>query len=189
MDEAPRCCLHTDLPDDLALAIGELKAKTWPRPGVDGAKRAERFREVIARDPGRAELASRSFVLMDGPRVIAHAALEPRRLTTDAGPLWVMGLGGVCSAPGLRGQGLGKRVVQAALAVIDQGLAPFSLFQTSHAVQPFYEKLGACLVDNPLIDSTAEDPAANPFWDDVAMRYPAGPGWPAGQIDLNGPGY
>jgi hypothetical protein len=44
-------------------------------------------------------------------------------------------------------------------------------------------------VDNRFVNSTAEDPHASPFWDRVIMRYPAKAGWPAGEIDLRGPGW
>jgi len=56
-------------------------------------------------------------------------------------------------------------------------------------VRPFYEKLGACLVTNRIFNSLGNDPEKNPFWDEIAMRYPAAKHWPAGQIDLRGPGY
>jgi hypothetical protein len=56
-------------------------------------------------------------------------------------------------------------------------------------VRPFYERLGACAVANTFVDSLAEDPRGNPFWDDVVMRYPPREGWPEGEIDLLGPGY
>ncbi|MEM6798422.1 MAG: GNAT family N-acetyltransferase [Planctomycetota bacterium] len=189
MDEAPRCCLHRELTDEQALAIGALMASTWPKPEKDAAYRAASLIRKGIEKPRRPELASRSFFLCDGDRVVAHAAMQPRELATEAGPLWVLGLGAVCTDGERRGEGLGARIVEAALAMVDDGLAPFSLFQTSHAVRPFYEKLGCCLVENRIINSEADDPEANPFWDEVAMRYPAGPGWPDGVIDLRGPGY
>jgi len=101
----------------------------------------------------------------------------------------VMALAGVCSAPDRRGQGLGKAVVQASLGLVDGGVYQVSLFQTSRKVFPFYEKLGARLVTNRIVNSLAPDPAANPFWDEVAMSYPASVPWPEGPIDLLGPGY
>ena len=47
------------------------------------------------------------------------------------------------------------------------------------------------------MNSAAPDPTANPFWDDVIMRYPRDnelnenqrPNWPQGIIDLRGPAY
>jgi hypothetical protein len=99
-----------------------------------------------------------------------------------------MGLARVCCARDRRGHGLGQLVVQRAFAAVD-ALACFSLFQTTIPVRPFYEKLGAILVGNCFRDSTAPDPWAHPFWDDVIMRYPDRDGWPLGEIDLCGPAF
>ena len=56
-------------------------------------------------------------------------------------------------------------------------------------MRPFYEKLGASTIDNPIINSLADDRHASPFWDRVIMRYPSTGTWPEGEIDLRGPGY
>ncbi|MEM8864162.1 MAG: GNAT family N-acetyltransferase [Planctomycetota bacterium] len=189
MEDSPHCLLHCELADEQALAIGRLMASTWPKPGKDAAIRAASLIKLGADAHGPEALASRSFVVLDGTKVIAHAAMQPRELQTTAGPLWVMGLGAVCTDGAYRGQGLGTTIVKAAFEMIDAGVAQHSLFQTSHEVRPFYEKLGSCLVENRIVDSTADDPAANPFWDDVVMRYPAEADWPEGEIDLRGPGY
>ena len=84
-----------------------------------------------------------------------------------------MALASVCSDPEMRGRGLGETVVRAAFDTVDHGPFAHSLFQTSFKVQPFYEKLGCCLVTNRIVNSLAEDPAKNPFWDEIVMRYPA----------------
>jgi hypothetical protein len=89
----------------------------------------------------------------------------------------------------MRGRGLGELVVRAAFALVDEGQFEFALFQTNRRTQPFYEKFGAAPVTNPVINSLAAEPTANPFWDEVVMRYPADGNWPAGTIDLRGPGY
>ncbi len=164
-------------------------ASTWPKPEKDAAYRAASLLKLGAERSQPTELASRSFYLRDGDIVIAHAAMQPREIHTESGDLWVLGLGAVCSDPDRRGQGLGARVVRAAFSMVDQELASFSLFQTSFEVRPFYEKLGACVVENRVFNSHGENPEGNPFWDQVVMRYPASPGWPAGPIDLRGPGY
>jgi len=79
--------------------------------------------------------------------------------------------------------------VRAAFDLVDDGTFPFSLFQTSIEIQPFYEKLGAYRVPNKIVNSLGEDPQASPFWDRIAMVYPADGDWPSGEIDLRGPGY
>lgn len=71
----------------------------------------------------------------------------------------------------------------------NDGTSGWSLFQTSQKVRPFCEKPGCTLAENPIVNSLADDRTARPFWDEVAMRYPSREGWPAGQIDLRGPGY
>lgn len=190
MEEQPTTCwLHRDLTEEQALAIGRLMASTWPKPEKDAAFRAARLIQLGAELPGPERLASRSWVLFDGDRCIAHSAMQPREIAIAGQPLWIMGLGAVCTDGSRRGQGLGARVVRAAFEMIDQGVVRYSLFQTSNQVRPFYERLGCCRVTNRVFNSTAEDPEANPFWDEVVMRYPDGPGWPEGPIDLRGLGY
>lgn len=175
-------------PDDLR-ATAELICRTWPKPDKDAAFRLWQLQALAAGHTGPAEHAPRVYVVREGASMIAAAVIEPRTLGTADGPLTVAGLGKVCSDPAHRGQGLGARVVAAALAPVDRGVYPFCLFQTSHQVRPFYERIGACVVENKVIDSTAQDPQACPFADEVIMRYASGPGWPAGVIDLRGPGY
>jgi hypothetical protein len=85
---------------------------------------------------------------------------------------------------------LGQAVVRATFDLVDHGPYPHSLYQTSVLVRPFYEKLGAGVVTNRIVNSLdAEDPTKSPFWDVVVMRYPAAKHWPTGDIDLRGPGY
>jgi len=92
-------------------------------------------------------------------------------------------------APEHQDRKLGRAIVEAALALVDQGVFRYALFQTTTPVRPFYEKLGSCEVDNPLVNSLADEPDKSPFWLDEIMRYPSTPGWPEGQIDMRGPAY
>lgn len=112
--------------------------------------------------------------------------------------LTILALREVCSHPEARGRGFGKAVVRSAFARVDEGAFPFSLFQTSRKNQGFYEKLGARRIEARIVNSRAPedpddrmggDPEANPFWDEIAMVYPAATPWPEGTIDLLGPGY
>ena len=193
MDPTSTCWLHHELTPEQALAIGRLQADTWPKKGKSAEYRAHRLlnetmllRTLRERRP---ELAARSFVVTEGDAVVAHAAMEPREIRTTDGPMWIMGLAGVCSDIERRGQGLGAQIVRAAFSMIDERLAPFSVFQTSEDVKAFYERLGSKVVENRFIDSTADEPSISPFWDRVVLRYPATEGWPEGEIDLQGPGY
>jgi predicted N-acetyltransferase YhbS len=172
-----------------ALNIGELLARIWPKPNVTAADRAAQQIAFGRGYAGHDAQAPRSYVVLDGGRVIAHALIFARTVRTLAGELTIAALARVCSDPDRRGQGLGEAVVRAAFAPVDGGDFAFSLFQTSHRVRPFYEKLGCVLVDNPITNSLGEAPKASPFWDEIVMRYPATGAWPSGTIDLRGPGY
>ena len=172
-----------------AQAIGELIAQVWPKPHLTAADRAEQQLELAREYRGRAGQAPRSLVVIEEGRVIAHAAMLPREIRTTQGELLIGGLARVCTDAALRGRGLGELVVRAAFGLVDAGDFPFALFQTNHIVRGFYERLGAVTVLNPIINSLADGPKTNPFWDEVVMRYPGGDGWPSGTIDLRGPGF
>jgi predicted N-acetyltransferase YhbS len=138
---------------------------------------------------GPEEQAPGSYLIRDQGHVIAHAAIIPREIGTTSGTCVIAGLARVCTAPAARGRGLGEQVVRAVFEVVDRGAFAFSLFQTTPPVQAFYERLGACLVHNTIINSLDPDRHVSPFWDPVVMRYPSHGDWPAGEIDLRGPGY
>jgi predicted GNAT family N-acyltransferase len=131
----------------------------------------------------------RSLFIRENDRVIAHSGIDVRNIGTSQGNLTVLALARVCTDPAQRGRNLGAAIVRATFQLVDDGIFPWSLFQTSQPVRPFYEKLGACAITNPIINSRGDTPKKNPFWDEVIMRYPSRPGWPDGEIDLRGPGY
>ena len=121
---------------------------------------------------------------------MAHSMTFGRKVATSTGEMTVMALAMVAADPVCRGKGYGAAVAKASFGRVDEGDFAFSLFQTSHKVCPFYERLGCELVENRIVNSLSEgDPEVNPFWDDVVMRYPAGGEWPEGDIDLLGKGY
>ncbi|MEM9352755.1 MAG: GNAT family N-acetyltransferase [Planctomycetota bacterium] len=177
------------LSEPQAVAIAKLLVRIWPKDDKNVETRTAALLRRGAEYEGPDAEGPRSFVVLDGEAVIAHAAMVPRTIGTSVGDMTVGGLAQVCSAPETRGSGLGAEVVRAAFAMVDHGNFRVSLFQTSHAVRAFYEKLGACLVENTIVNSLGDPPSANPFWDDIAMRYPAAAEWPGGEIDLRGPGY
>jgi GNAT superfamily N-acetyltransferase len=172
-----------------ARTIAELLVAVWPRPEKSVATRMADLLNYWRDYRGPEDEFPRAFVIRDNGRVIAHAAAVPRTIGTSEGDVTIMGLAQVCSDPTFRGQGLGEQVVRAAFGTVDHGPFAHSLFQTSFKVQPFYEKLSACLVTNRIFNSLGDDPTKNPFWDEVVMRYPAVKSWPEGDIDLRGPGY
>ena len=170
-----------------ALPVAELLVRVFPRRPLEDrlALFISQWRDYV----GPEEFYPRSVIMRDGARVVAHAAGPPRTIGTSEGDFTVAALALVATDPDYRGQKLGQAVVRAIFDLVDHGPFAYSLFQTSHNVRPFYEKLGAALVTNPIVNSLADDPTANPFWDEVVMRYPAAKHWPAGVIDLRGPGF
>jgi predicted N-acetyltransferase YhbS len=171
-----------------ALAIGELLVKVWPKPGKTVEFRQQQMLDMGKGFQGADAQAPRSALIRDDGKVIAHAALIPRTVGTSKGELTLAGLARVCTDPDYRGHGLGELVVKAIFDAVDDGTFSFAFFQTNSRIQPFYEKLGACLATNPVINSQSQD-LHDPFWDEIKMRYPKDGDWPEGQIDLRGPGY
>jgi predicted N-acetyltransferase YhbS len=170
-----------------ARPVAELLFKVFPRRPLED--RLALFISQWRHWDGPEKYYPRSMILRDGSRVIAHAAAAPRTIGTTEGDLTAAALAHVATDPDYRGQRLGQAVVRAVFDLVDHGPYEHSFFQTSFKVQPFYEKLGAALVTNRIINSLADDPEANPFWDEVVMRYPVAKHWPAGEIDLRGPGW
>ena len=170
-----------------ARPVAELLFKVFPRRPLED--RLALFISQWRHYDGPDEFYPRSMIIRDGSRVVAHAAGPPRTIGTSEGDFTVAALALVATDPDYRGQKLGQAVVRAVFDLVDHGPFAHCLFQTSYNVQPFYEKLGAGLVTNRIVNSLADDPAANPFWDEVVMRYPIGKRWPAGEIDLRGPGF
>ena len=171
-----------------ARAIAELVVRVWPKPNVTVEMRQQRILKMGQQNDGTKEQAPKCFQVRDGGQVIAHATFVTRTIGTSAGELTILGLARVCADPDRRGQGLGPAVVRPIFALVDQGLFPFALFQTNQKVRPFYEKLGCCVVEDPVVNSL-DDSGDPPFWDEIVMRYPSDKDWPAGEIDLRGPGF
>lgn len=165
-----------------------LRKSVWPQSRTD-AYLANELRASWLGYEGPRGQGPLCFVVRDGPGMVALAKTMPRIVATAGGETTIMGLAGVCVAAERRGEGLGKAVARAAFDRVDRGDFPWCLFQTSHAVQEFYARLGAVIAANRFVSSLGPDPDACPFWDEVVMRYPGRDGWPADRIDLLGPAY
>ena len=172
-----------------ARAIAELLCSVWPKVGRTPETRIEKMKADWAAYHGPDEQRPRSIFLRENDRVIAHSGVDVRTIGTSSGDLTVLALARVCTDPAVRGKNLGAAVVRATFQLVDDGAFEWSLYQTNHKVRPFYEKIGACAIDNRIVNSLGDDPSKNPFWDEVIMRYSNKPGWPEGDIDLRGPGY
>lgn len=172
------------------LGICEVIHEAFPDPERKAAERLDGFLAPPP-DPTR-----EAFVFWAGGEAVATALIFRREILTPAGALVVQALAGACCRLSRRGEGWGRRVVEAAFAEVDRGRFPVALFQTS--VPHFYEKLGARRVDNPFINSRFTPDAHDlrrgtsderPWWEPHVMIYPAGFNWPEGTIDLQGRGY
>jgi len=177
-----------------ALEIAELLVRVWPKSVKTVAIRQRQLIELGQKYDRHAERAPLSFLLKlykgsESGQLIAHSAVLPRSIGTSAGDLEIAGLTRVCTAPEQRGRGLGEVIVRPVFDLVDSGAYEFSLFQTTQDVRPFYEKLGARVVENSIVNSLDADHQESPFWDKIIMRYPSGGSWPEGEIDLRGPGY
>jgi len=172
-----------------ATDIAELLVRVWPNSTKKLADREEQMLAMGRDYTGPDTQAPKSFLLRENGKIIAHSAFLPRTIGTTTGDLVIAGLTRVCTDPNQRGRGLGDIVVKAVFDLVDDGTFPFSLFQTTLEVRPFYEKLGATIIENPIINSLEKQSHVSPFWDKEIMRYPGTGGWPDGVIDLRGPGY
>lgn len=178
-----------NLTEAQATDIAKLLVRVWPKSAKTLAIRREQMLAMGCDYAGADVQAPRSFFVREHGEIIAHSAILPRTIGTAAGDLVIAGLTRVATGPEQRGRGLGNVVVQAAFEFIDNGTFPFSLFQTTVEVCPFYEKFGAIIIKNPIINSLEGEDHGSPFWDKVIMRYPSSGSWPEGEIDLRGPGY
>ncbi len=181
----------SELPLDVVVRMVELSQRTWPRdpPETPQDEASRRVAEARA-FTGRPEHAAMSYAVIEHDRVLAMAHTFAREIDTSIGRMTILALGGVVVVEDQRGIGLGRAVVEAAFRQVDNGVFPFSLFQTEPHNRGFYSKLGAVFIDNPIVNSLdTKRERKSPFGDDTVVRYPAGPGWPDGEIDLRGPGY
>jgi predicted GNAT family N-acyltransferase len=131
---------------------------------------------------------NRHFVIWDNTKAIAHARIFPREILPENQVLSILALADVCVFQERRGEGLGKKMIKKVFKLVDDSEFPFILFQT--AVPEFYRKLCARKVSNRFYNSkNRADTESNPWWEENIMIYPASYNFPAGKIDLNGPGY
>ncbi len=177
---------------ELARQGTALCLRTWPsNPPLDPTAESQRVIAEGAAYDGPAKKRPMLHMVIEQGTVIALARTFERIIGTQAGKLSILALSGVVVEENRRGQGLGRAVVQAAMERVDHDVFSFSLFQTEHKNQGFYEGLGAMVVNNPVINSLAQPgdrmPSFNPG--ELAVVYPNKPGWPSGTIDLLGSGY
>ncbi|MFD3658717.1 GNAT family N-acetyltransferase [Streptomyces sp. NPDC058620] len=116
-------------------------------------------------------------------RLVAHAGLVQVPVSIGAHRLQVAGLGGVIVAPGLRGQGLARLVVTAAVEhARGLGIELGLLFCWPDMI-PLYERLGWQALGAHVLAVQSDEPVSMPL---RAMWTPLveGAEWPAGQVYL-----
>ncbi|MEO0514777.1 MAG: GNAT family N-acetyltransferase [Planctomycetota bacterium] len=187
------CALHHAAFPKAGRTLADVVAKkrpTWMAPDATAQTPRQVALGVAARGPLFSDEPPRRYAVRDAAgRWLGNAGVLTRTLQTTRGPLQVLGLMDVATLPETRGMGLGKRLVRAAWAEVDAGRVAACLLKTSGA-SPFYEKLGARVIDNPLVNSLAEGGVdRQPFEESAAMIYPAQADWPTGEIDLRGPAF
>ena len=170
------------------LEVLRLVQATWPKEGQTPEASAA---QIMAKQAtGQYQPGDHLwFACANNGKVIATAQSFIRPITVAGKPLRIIALAAVCTDVTCRNKGLGGQMVRAVFARVGMQDTSFCLYQTSRKNRPFYEHLGAGMISSRIVNSLATEPEKNPFWDEIAMYYPAAKPWPAGTIDLVGPGY
>src|SRR4029078_2578447 len=123
-----------------ARAIADLLCRVWPKPGRTVEMRVEKMKAAGPGYKGPEQQRPRSLYIREGERIVAHSGVDVRTVGTSQGDVTVLALARVCTDPAERGRNLGAAVVRETFKLVDEGVYPWSLFQTTHRVRPFYEK-------------------------------------------------
>ncbi|MEU4355914.1 GNAT family N-acetyltransferase [Streptomyces virginiae] len=149
---------EADVPAALAVQVADLEAEAWPgcTPGHDPA------------------LEPRALLLVDRHGTVAAAlALLYKEIPLAGRTYRGAGLSSVVTRTAVRGQGLGGRLVAAALAELAADRAvDLALFSCDRPLAPFYEAAGfAPLPGTVLVGGTPEEPLATdaPGFDKAVM--------------------
>ena len=180
---------HRTISEADARAIAELLGRHLAEAGAHRRNAHGRHTEPMEELQRAGESNTRDRSVSRGRPRHRPCPGRPATIRTSAGDMTVLALCRVCTDPAVRGKKLGRPSSKRRSSWSMTARIRFRCFKRANEVRPFYEKLGAITVDNRFFNSQAADPAANPFWDPVIMRYPATGNWPAGEIDTNGPGW
>ena len=134
--ETVQAYLCADLPEGLRWQASAFVRTQWPE--VDRG---------AGREPYAAELEPVHVVLADGDLLLGYAGVV-RFSIAHGGQEWVVdGLGRVFVFPGARGGGRGRRLVDAATAVVREGGADLGALLCEPGLRPFYAGSGWAAVD------------------------------------------
>lgn len=172
-----------DLSAERLVACCQVWVETWPDHGdLDPVVRAADIRERCQ----TAEPALNDHlihILSDGEAVLAVSRTFRHSVNVAGQAQPVVALASVATRPDQRGHGYGAAVVRQAFAGMRGD--EVALYQTK--VPDFYRKLGARELVDAVVVNRRDDRQA--FWDPHTIIFPASYRWPAGEIDLNGPGW
>jgi predicted N-acetyltransferase YhbS len=173
-----------DLTNQQIYEIVSLINNEWPNP----QKSVEEIIKDILDQINRGNrLNDRRYVIWENLKCAAHARIFTRKIFSSDKELTVFGLADVCVSLSRRGEGLGRAVVEKAFEEVNKNHS-VSLFQTE--IPKFYEGLNCKIINNKFFNSkNADEPKANPWWNDYVMIFPSNVAFPVGDIDLNGNGY
>lgn len=123
------------------------------------------------------------FGIRQDGRLVAHTGLLQLPIAIGAVDTEVVGVGGVAVAPDLRGQGLARLVVSAALDHARTMGPRFGLLFCRPPLVPLYQRLGWHLLDQDVQVEQPEGPVTMPL---RTMWTPLHDGayWPAGAVRL-----
>lgn len=147
------------------------------RPMLDDA-----FGKPFSGDDWGHAIGGHHIVVTDGDRVVAHAAVVPRRLWLGERPLDVGFLEAVATAPDRQGTGIGRSVV---IEISERVRRDFAMGGLSTARHGFYERLGWERWAGPtFVRQLAGALVRTAVEDDGVMVLRHGPNW---AVDLTGP--
>lgn len=120
-------------------------------------------------------------LVLDGPRVLAHAAVVPRTVTVGTRPFACGYVEGVAADPAHQGRGLGTLAMRALDPVLRDG---YELGTLSTGEHRFYERLGWERWRGPTFVRRAGGPQRTPEEDDgiMVLRFGA-----SADVDLAAP--
>jgi predicted N-acetyltransferase YhbS len=121
------------LPAELANQVASFIRIFW----LNENKGEDRFWELLPPNP-----TVRHFVIAERGILISHALVRQLTITHLGNPYKLYGVGSVMTYPAFRGEGYGRRVVEAATAYILNSDADIGMLFTAPETAPFYEASG-----------------------------------------------
>ena len=110
------------------------------------------------------------MLLVEGDRVVAALDVLAKRIEHDGASFAAAGLSTVVTDTARRGEGHGRRLVEAARTAIAEGGADLGIFTCDTPLGPFYERAGwTVLPGTVLVGGTPDDPFPSDRFDKVTL--------------------